>query len=235
LGVLLGAAAVAAIAIAFWRAPQPFVAYGILWGAVALAPALNLTGLAQNVFAERYLYLPSVGFCWIAGWLWVLLAAHRWKVAQAAAVAVMLICAADVFLRNRDWFDTYSMLRVTVRQSPDAGLIHDALAGEYVERGQVETALAEERLAVEDEPNMALLHKKLGYILMGKDPRAAATELGKAASLEPEVAQNHFDLAMALEAAGDREQAAAEYRRALTLRPDMAEAKQALERVAGGK
>lgn len=231
LGLLLGALALAAVAVAFWRAPRPFVAYGILWAAVTLLPALNLTGLAQNVFTERYLYLPSAGFCWILGWAWVLLLGYRAQVARVVAAVVLCACAAGIFVRNRDWFDTFTMVQATVRQSPDSGLMHDALAGEYIERSDVERALQEERLAVQYEPGMALLHKKLGYILLGKDPREAAVELGKAAAMEPDVASNHFDAGMALEAAGDRAAAAAEYRRALELEPDLAQARAALGRV----
>lgn len=230
-GLLLGALALAAVTFAFWRAPQPFVAYGILWAAVTLAPALNLTGLAQNVFTERYLYLPSAGFCWIAAWAWVLLLTYRVQAARVVAAALLGTCAVAVFLRNRDWFDTFTMVQVTVRQSPDAGLMHDALAGEYIERNDVERALQEERRAVQYEPGMALLHKKLGYILLGKDPREAAIELGKAAAMEPNVASNHFDAGMALEASGDRTGAAAEYRRALQLEPGFPQAKAALARV----
>jgi tetratricopeptide (TPR) repeat protein len=235
LGFIASALALAAIAVWGWRTRRPFVAYGILWMAATLAPALNLTGLAANVFTERYLYLPSVGFCWIVGWAWWELAQRKRAVAQVAAAVVMLACVVSVFLRNRDWADSFTMLQATVKQSPDAGLIHDALAGEYIERERIDEALEEERLAVKYEPRMALLHKKLGYILLGKDPQAASVELQKAAELEPDVAANHFDAGTALEAAGERDRAAGEYRRALELQPDMRQAREALDRLGSGR
>ena len=233
LSLLVSAIALLGVAAAFWFAPRAFVAYGILWAALSLAPALNLTGVGENVFTERYLYLPSVGFCWILGWAWILLADRQRDAARVLAAVVLCACAAGTFLRNRDWADTFTMLKLTVQQSPDAGLMHDALAAEYIDREMVDAALAEERLAVQYEPNMALLHKKLGYILLGKDPRAAADELAKAAALEPDVASNHFDLAGALEASGDRDRAIAEYRRALALDPGM-EASQSSVATTGG-
>ena len=230
-GLAISALALVAVAAAFWFAPRPFVAYGIFWAAFCLAPALNLTGVGKNVFTERYLYLPSVGFCWILGWAWALLAGRQRDLARVLGALVLCACAAATFLRNRDWADTYTMLQLTVRQSPDAGLMHDALAAEYIDRENVDGALAEERLAVQYEPNMALLHKKLGYVLMAKDPRAAAEELGKAAELEPDVAANHYDAGMALEASGDVTRAVAEYRRAVALDPNSAQAKAALQRL----
>ena len=60
-----------------WRFRTPLLAYGVFWIAATLAPAFNLTGIGQNVFAERYLYLPSAGFCWIAAWAWDRLAVYR--------------------------------------------------------------------------------------------------------------------------------------------------------------
>ena len=234
LGLVASVVAIGAIAAAFWRAPKAFVAYGILWVAVTIAPALNLTGVGENVFTERYLYLPSVGFCWIAGWAWWLLAEQRMKAAQIVAAALALACVVATVARNRDWQDTFTMLQVTVKASPDAGLMHDALAAEYIDRENVNAALAEERLAVQYEPQMAMLHKKLGYILMGLNPREAAQELGKAAEMEPSVAANHYDVGTALEAAGDTARAAVAYRQALQLDPGMSRAKEALARVNGG-
>ena len=234
LAFVASVAAIGALAVAFWRAPQAFVAYGILWAAVTIAPALNLTGVGENVFTERYLYLPSVGFCWIAGWAWSQLPKRRRKVAQVVAAMLVIACCAVTFARNRDWRDTFTMVQVTVKQSPDAGLMHDALAAEYIDRQNVDAALAEERLAVQYEPQMAVLHKKLGYILIGLNPREAAQELGKAAMMEPAVATNHFDLGSALEAAGDSAGAAEAYRKALEVDPGIVRAREALARVTAG-
>src|SRR5262249_38892595 len=67
----LSALSLIALAAAFFRFRSiPPVSYGIFWIAVTLVLVLNLTGVGENVFAERYLYLPSAAFCWIAGWVW---------------------------------------------------------------------------------------------------------------------------------------------------------------------
>jgi hypothetical protein len=51
----------------FWRR-QRLVSFGLLWFFLNIAPVLNARLLGANVFTERYLYLPSLGFCWIAAW-----------------------------------------------------------------------------------------------------------------------------------------------------------------------
>jgi hypothetical protein len=51
---------IAAVYIA--RDRNRVVFFGLLWLAVPLLPALYIPALGEHVFAERYLYLPSVGF-----------------------------------------------------------------------------------------------------------------------------------------------------------------------------
>ena len=68
--VLAGVAALALSAIAFgvlWKRAH-LVSFGWLWFFLNVAPVLNSRWLGPNVFAERYLYLPSIGLCWVAGW-----------------------------------------------------------------------------------------------------------------------------------------------------------------------
>jgi protein O-mannosyl-transferase len=234
-GFLVAAAALAAAAAVFLRSRTPLISYGILWMAAALAPVLNLTGVGQNVFAERYLYLPSAGFCWIAGWAWDWLAQRRLPWAKAAAAAVLLACAGEAAARNREWRDDFTLLQVTVRQSPTSGWVHDTLAGSYVERNAFDKALEHERLAVRYEPDWAVFRRKLGYLLLARDRRAALAEFRKEVELEPRSAQSHCDLGYALEALGDGTAAAGEYGKALQIDPQLADAKEGLARITAGR
>ncbi|HTX35790.1 MAG TPA: tetratricopeptide repeat protein [Bryobacteraceae bacterium] len=229
--LLLAAVALAAIAAALWRFRPPLVAYGVFWIAVTLAPAFNLTGVGQNVFAERYLYLPSVGFCWIAGWAWDRLAGYQPRWAMAVAAVLLLACAGQAAARNGDWRDDYTLFQITLRQAPTSGWLHNWMAGVYVERHQFDRALAEERLAVEYEPRAPAFHENLGNILLVTDPRAAIAEFQKLLALQPGRAENHSDLGIALEAAGQPRQAAAEYETALRLEPGDREAQEGYRRV----
>ncbi|MBZ5724340.1 MAG: tetratricopeptide repeat protein [Acidobacteriia bacterium] len=231
---LFSAMALAALAALLLRSRTPLIAYGVFWMAAAIAPPLNLTGVGPNVFAERYLYLPSAGFCWIAGWAWDWLAGRRLLWARTVGAVVLLACALKAMARNRDWRDNFTMVQITVRQSPTAGWVHDALASEYVERDAFDQALEHERLAVRYDPDVALFQMKLGYLLMRNDPRAAIAAFEKVVALEPAAAKGHCDLGMAFEAAGDLQQAAREYERALQLQPQLREAQEGYRRASAG-
>ena len=71
-----------------WKSNRQ-AAFGVVWLLATLAPVLNVRWMTSNPFAERYLYLASVGFCWIVGWAgvrgWNLLASAWQSVARRAA------------------------------------------------------------------------------------------------------------------------------------------------------
>lgn len=229
--LLLSLVALACAAALFARSRSALVAYGLVWMAAAIAPALDLTAVGQNVFTERYLYLPSAAFCWIAAWGWNWCAERYRGWPKPLAIALLVLCAGVTAARNRDWRDDFTLLLKTERQSPDSGWVHDALAGEYVQRGMVADALRQEQFAARYDPGMALYHKKLGYILMGSDPRAAIAEFQEVDRLEPGAAANYYDLGTAYEAAGDPLSASREYAHALAIQPNYPEARQAYDRV----
>ena len=70
-----GLAAFASLAALFWVLWRfaHRVSFGVLWFTITLAPVLNPRWMPANVFSERYLYLPSVGLCWVVAWAVVLL------------------------------------------------------------------------------------------------------------------------------------------------------------------
>ena len=217
--------ALAAIGGAAYRLRRrPAVVYGMMWMALAIAPALNLTGVGENVFAERYLYLPSAGFVWVMGAAWAWLAARRRSWAWALAAVVGLACSATVLARNADWRDDFTLLQTTLRQSPDSGYLHNLMAGAWVQRDQFGRALDEQRLAVRYEPRAPVYHRNLGNILLGTDAAEAAREFQIAIALQPGTAEGHSDLGLAYQTLRDPLRAEEEYRRALAIEPNNREA-----------
>lgn len=217
---VLAVIALAAIAWAAFRlrVRRPMVSYSIFWTVLTLAPALNLVGVGQNVFAERYLYLPSVGFVWLAGMAWAWLRIQAPVVAWPVAAALLVACSAETIARNPDWKDDFTLLQVTLKQSPESGYLHNLMAGAWVERDQFGRALEEQKLAVRYEPRSVVFHKNLGNILLGVDSAGAAREFEMVTTFQPTLAEGHLDLGLAYRALGDSARAAIEFQRAEELR-----------------
>jgi Flp pilus assembly protein TadD len=123
----------AAGAILYGLRHAPLVSFAALWVFVALIPVLNVYAVGRNVFSERYLYLPSVGFCLLI----VLMAVRVWRSlperfrSPAAAVlsgAVLLLFAALTFARNSVWKDDSALFTRTLESSPNAPFVHAMVA-----------------------------------------------------------------------------------------------------------
>jgi protein O-mannosyl-transferase len=135
-GILFVAMACAAIRHAFSRAP--LAAFASLWVFITLLPVMNIYALGRNVFAERYLYLPSVGFCLLAA----LIAASAMNrlpenrlpekfqkpLAALLLTAIVLWFSWETFTRNPDWHDDATLFGATLASSPDAPFVHFMVA-----------------------------------------------------------------------------------------------------------
>lgn len=111
----------------------PLAAFAALWVFIMLLPVMNIYALGRNVFAERYLYLPSFGFCLLA----VIIAGAVIKrlperVAKATSallvVAVLLWFSSQTIARNRDWHDDATLFRRTLASSANAPFVHFMVA-----------------------------------------------------------------------------------------------------------
>ncbi|MCL5005054.1 MAG: hypothetical protein M1404_00855 [Acidobacteria bacterium] len=104
----------ALIFLALWRRIR-IASFGFVWFFATLAPVLDVHFLAGNVFAERYLYLPSVGFCWLVGWagirLWGEALRNRplWRRGLVAAAGLAgVLFTVRIVARNRVWRDDHT-------------------------------------------------------------------------------------------------------------------------------
>jgi protein O-mannosyl-transferase len=117
---------------------------------VALTPVLRLGDAGTNIFAERYLYIPSMGFC-------VLLAAKGFTFLhdkRAAAVAVACVAgfwAVLTMARNPVWANNRTFYTATVAASPDAAPMRNNLGRLYFEARETAKARAEFQAAVDAE------------------------------------------------------------------------------------
>ncbi len=231
--VLAGAAALVLSALIFvWMFRRARTAsFALLWLLVTLAPVLNARWMAANVFAERYLYLPSVGFCWLGAWgaaqLWRAHGPHAvaWRRGLALAlVAVAVLYTARSITRNRDWHDELVFCTRTLECSPDAFLIRTNLGKVYWDRGDVQTAEREWREAYKLGRTNVVTLNNLGVLSVQQKHYTEAVEfLKKALELKPTYANAHMVLAEAYAGMGLPEKAEAEYRTAVRLAPLNAE------------
>lgn len=131
--------------ILVWRLRrEEKLAFAVCWVPITLIPILSLGNVGQNVFAERYLYIPSVGFC-------ILLAAlahHCRTVISPRSVTILGVALAVVWggltiTRSAVWQNDKTLCTVTLALSPDAAMMHQNLGVVYFTERNYPAALSE--------------------------------------------------------------------------------------------
>jgi Tfp pilus assembly protein PilF len=210
----------------FWNRVR-LVSFGLLFFFLNLAPVLNAHWMAANVFTERYLYLPSVGFCWVLGWvgttLWRAATRHGawWRgIVVASVLAIAALCTLRIMRRNRDWHDNETLYKATLALQPDAYMIHINLAAIFLNRDDFKNAEQELREADKVAPDYPLILNNFGLLnLKLKRYDEALGYLIRSILKNPKEPQPHLYLAQVYEQTGHVDYAEKEYQTAINLSP----------------
>lgn len=185
IGVLLAAAIV-------FRRRRPPVAFLAGFLVVALLPTSNLLVIIGSVFAERFLYLPSVAFAGLLAFgIQALIEAtppgsmaRRGAITFAAVVVVAF--GLRTHARNRDWRDDEALFRAArdvvprsyrahkgLAQALLAGVPDDARLDEAISAAEEAVRILDARPPADRSADTLLL---LGMAYMNRGDRAAARE-----------------------------------------------------------
>ena len=168
--------------------------FGLLMFVVVLSPVLIFyKRIGDNVFAERYLYLPMMG---LAMTLTAPLARIHFQphVKAVFLVLITLLCWKTI-RRNSVWENELVFYETTAKASPGAGLIWNNLGVSYSRVGRTEDAMKAFEKSIVNLPN-AEAYGNLGRIYASQK-RSADSEgaYRKAMQLNPRSAINYSGLA----------------------------------------
>jgi tetratricopeptide (TPR) repeat protein len=219
--------AVAGVLILYLYKRAPAAAFCIFWMGITIAPMLNARWMATNVFTERYMYLPSVGFCWLVAWtgisIWDRLSSTAMLPRRAIALAfsaIILISLAAVIRRNSIWRDDLTLYTSTLQTNPDAAIIRSNLGALYYDSMQVDRAIAEWQVALAQKPDNIVTMDALGigYTQVGRYAEAEAL-FQQALAAKPLWGDSHFNHALLLQKTSHMPEALQEFKTGVTLSP----------------
>jgi protein O-mannosyl-transferase len=149
---------VLAALIYYWarRTGDWLVAFAGLWLLIGLAPALYLRNFGNGDFVrDRYMYLPSVGFCiLVAKGLRMLPPLKSWSASAVQGFAISALCCAYVVAsipQQAYWCSDFLVYLRGHHLYPDYSYAAIGLAREYSRRGADDQAIA----LVKDAVNQA--------------------------------------------------------------------------------
>lgn len=193
------AAAVAVTAITaallWWRRQMPGALVAWLHAAVAVAPVSGLVHAGSQLVADRYSYLPGIGFAVLAGGgvSWALAARQRGALSRGVAatagfatVGALSVLAVLSWQQSWWWRDSVSLWRAAVAADADCLLCRGKLGAALLATGAAREAQPHLQRAVELGPDRAGLRIDLAVALAlaGRDDEAER-ELREAVRLAP--------------------------------------------------
>jgi tetratricopeptide (TPR) repeat protein len=201
---LIGVAVVLAlVGIAFWvHRYSEEIFFGIWWFLITLAPVYNLIEI-YNPMAERYLYLPIIGFCLVLPV--AINAAVRKQIANITTANVVSLISLAVILsfyaavtisRNADWQNNLVLWSKTIQRSPNSFVARGGLGMAYLERGQLDQAAEQFEIAIALNPGDHKSYYNLGLVYHQKgDLKKALEYFQRSVTLNPASVKAHFNLA----------------------------------------
>lgn len=181
-----------------------------VWVALALivAPILPVLNLKvfhyEYIIQDRYLYLPSIGFCYLVAILILRLARTRLSLALVISTVLLLAFGASTILQNRVWHDAVALWQRATYYSPDSWSTHYNLGLAYLGFKQYEPAQVELLEAKRLDPQRANVYNNLALAQAGLGHADdAIANLKIALSLDPRLLEAHNNLGALLFDKGD--------------------------------
>src|SRR3989338_1933161 len=153
--------------------------FSVFWFFITLIPFSNLLPL-QAFMAERYLYVPSLGFSLLSSYMFFSIFNYNFKndkykkiKKNGMLIFIVALLAFYVFStisRNNDWKDNMTLWGKTIETNPSNSRAHDNLGFTYERIGETEKALQEFEIAIKLQPdnfralaNLGVAYAKFGF------------------------------------------------------------------------
>ena len=147
---------------------QKIVFFSVGWFFITLIPFSNILPLVI-LMAERYLYLPSIGFCLLLAFvLNKVYNIDKKYIKTGIIVFIVLLLSFYSFAtinRNADWKDNLTLWTETVKDSPASSRAHDNLGFTYEHMEDYEGAIREFGKAIELNPDNFRALSNMGVAL----------------------------------------------------------------------
>lgn len=200
---------------------------------VAIFPTMGVIGFTDAIAANRFVYLPSIGFLLILShafsWLWRSgEAGSHLKLRRIAIFVVVAILAVLEIVSTRSylvhWQDSESHQRYICKLAPNSAKIHDFVGVNLARRGKDEEAKFHFAEAVRLDADYHRPHVNLGIMLAKRgDLEGAIAHFVRAIQLKPTNDKAHHNLGQALFFKGNVPGAIKHYRESLRLKPSSPE------------
>jgi len=189
-----------------------------LWLFITLLPVSNIVPIG-NVMAERYLYIPIMGFLGCAG---IMVKDYIFKKFYARICFALVLFAFGILsiYRNGIWYDEFSLWYYTLQREPNSVRAYHNLGVVYSAKGLYGRAEEEYKKTLEINPGDAEAHYNLGNVYEKKGRiDEAIKEYKEAIQYNPYYAEAYNNLGMLLKKKDNFDAAVRMYKKAISCNP----------------
>jgi tetratricopeptide (TPR) repeat protein len=208
-----------------------YLPVGWLWFIGMLVPAIGLVQVGIQSMADRYSYLPSIGFFLALVWGIAefadrnIRASARVGILTPASALALLVCALITFRQAAFWRNSESLFRRAAQVTRNNYLAYNNLGFYLSGKGKIREAMENYEKALQIDPNYEDALNNMGFALAGlKRHQDAIPYYEKALRIKPKHAEVHNNLGNALAETGKIEEAITHYKIVLEQVPDHADA-----------
>ncbi len=197
--------------------------FSIFFFLITLMPFSNIFP-QLTIMADRYLYLPSFGFCLLLGYL--LLKIKNKKIAVLLVTFVVISYSVLTIENNKVWKSQSAVLNNAIEKNKGKGTMANVALAEYLaSQKDYDNAVKYSLIAIELQPNNFYAYKNLGRIYGELGNYSLAIKYYKLAlDIKPDLYQSYDNIGLLYSYIKDYENATTYLKKAIELYPDFAKA-----------
>lgn len=124
-------------AVLAWK-KHKILSFGILFYLITLSIVSNIVFPIGTNMSERFLFMPSVGFVVVAGWLFSrYFPKNRWLITGIITLLVVLFSFKTI-TRNQVWKNDFTLFTTDVKTSENSAKVLNAAGGALVDKAREE-------------------------------------------------------------------------------------------------
>jgi len=204
----------------------PYLTVGWFWYVGTFIPVIGLVQVGMQAMADRYMYIPMIGFLIMIVW-GIPDLIKGWRVRTPILVAVsgvvLLSLGVCTFYQVQYWENSIRLFRQAISVTSGNYVAHNLLANAFRDKGELEEAAINYHRAIEINPGYWPAYNNLGvnYTLQKGYTEAIAMYL-HAMAINEDDGLVRFNLGEALLQTSKIDEAATQFKEAVRLRPEVA-------------
>lgn len=172
---------------------------GVVIFFVSYAPFSQFLFKGGDIFAERWMYFPSIGIALILAWIVNSLYKIQPITFLSSLIIVLFFFSTTIITRNKVWLTNETLFESMIVTSPDSVKGYSILGYSYLEKGDILKAqkLAEHGFTITDK--YAPLYDLLAGVEFAQgDATKAADLLYRSQEIDPDYLESFLDLVLVL-------------------------------------